>query len=81
MPVGELSFEDASHRADVSDPVYLEIMELVNNFCSWHKRYLWRFTGMEPANLQSRLNLYVYLSGSSGATRGGPSWKGRFVIS
>ena len=50
-----------SYKADVRDPVYLEKMALVNNLCSWIKRYLWRFTGMDPANLQSYLNLYVYL--------------------
>ena len=33
----------------------------MNNLCSWIKRYLWRFTGMDPGNLQSYLNLYVYL--------------------
>ena len=36
-------------------------MALVNNLCSWIKRYLRRFTGMDPKNLQSYLNLYVYL--------------------
>lgn len=50
-----------SYKADVRDPVYLECMEMVNNLCSWLKRYLWRFTGMDPANLQSYLNWYVYL--------------------
>ncbi|WP_050340945.1 IS1595 family transposase [Olsenella sp. oral taxon 807] len=50
-----------AYRADVGDPVYLERMSLVNNLCSWLKRYLWRFTGMDPKNLQSYLNWYVYL--------------------
>ena len=50
-----------SYRADVRDPAYLECMQMVNNLCSWLKRYLWRFTGMDPANLQSYLNWYVYL--------------------
>ena len=35
-------------------------MAMVNNRCSWVKRYLWRFTGMDLANLQSYLNWYVY---------------------
>ncbi|MEE0448793.1 MAG: hypothetical protein UC928_02650, partial [Collinsella sp.] len=48
-------------RADVNDPVYLERMEMVNDLCSWLKRYLWRFTGMSPANLQAYLDWYVYL--------------------
>ena len=59
--VRELKLEDEAHKADVRDPGYLEAMELVNNLCSWIKRYLWRFTGMDPDNLQSYLNLYVYL--------------------
>lgn len=50
-----------SYKADVRDPIYLECMEMVNSLCSWLKRYLWRFTGMDPANLQSYLNWYVYL--------------------
>jgi len=52
---------DEACRADVRDPEYLECMAMVNNLCSWIKRYLWRFTGMDPANLQSYLNWYVYL--------------------
>lgn len=59
--VREKSLEDESYKADVRDPAYLEAMGLVNNLCSWLKRYLWRFTGMDPKNLQSYLNLYVYL--------------------
>ena len=50
-----------SYKADVNDPEYLESMELVNNLCSWLKRYLWRFTGMSMSNMQSYLNWYVYL--------------------
>ena len=50
-----------AYRADVRDPVYLECMALVNNLCSWLKRYLWRFTGMDPGNLQLYLDWYVYL--------------------
>ena len=59
--VRELGLTDESYKADVRDPAYLEAMALVNNLCSWIKRYLWRFTGMDPKNLQSYLNLYVYL--------------------
>lgn len=50
-----------AYKADARDPAYLECMALVNNLCSWLKRYLWRFTGMDPANLQSYLNWFVYL--------------------
>lgn len=53
--------EDVAYKADVSDPLYLEAMAMVNNLCSWIKRYLWRFPGMDPKNLQSYLNWYVYL--------------------
>ena len=50
-----------AHGADVNDPAYLERMETVNDLCSWLKRYLWRFTGMSPRNLQVYLDCYVYL--------------------
>ena len=50
-----------AYKADVRDPVYLERVAMVNNLCSWLKRYLWRFTGMEMKNLQSYLNWFVYL--------------------
>ena len=50
-----------AYKADVRDPLYLECMAMVNSLCSWLKRYLWRFTGMEPKNLQSYLNWFVYL--------------------
>lgn len=59
--VRENGLVDEGYKADVRDPAYLEAMALVNNLCSWIKRYLWRFTGMDPGNLQSYLNLYVYL--------------------
>lgn len=59
--MGELSLGDESYKADVRDPAYLEAMALVHNLCSWVKRYLWRFTCMDPANLQPYLNLYVHL--------------------
>lgn len=50
-----------AYKADVTDPAYLDAMEMVNNLSSWLKRYLWRFTGMDPANLQSYLDWFVYL--------------------
>ena len=50
-----------AYKADIRDPVYLEQVAMVNNLCSWIKRYLWRFTGMDMKNLQSYLNWYVYL--------------------
>ena len=50
-----------AYKADVRDPVYLERVAMVNNLCSWIKRYLWRFTGMDMKYVQSYLNWYVYL--------------------
>lgn len=58
--VRENGLADESYRADARDPECLEAMELVSNLCSWLKRQLWRFTGMDPENLQPCLNLYVY---------------------
>lgn len=52
---------DEAYKADVRDPAYLECMAMVNNLCSWLKRYLRRFVGMDPKNLQSYLNWFVYL--------------------
>lgn len=53
--------ESEARRTDVNDPVYLERMEMVNDLCSRLKRYLWRFTGMSPQNLQAYLDWYAYL--------------------
>lgn len=50
-----------AYKADTRDPVYLERVAMVNNLCSWVKRYLWRFTGMDMKYIQSYLNWYVYL--------------------
>lgn len=50
-----------AYKADVKDPVYLDRVAMVNNLCSWIKRYLWRFTGMDMKYVQSYLNWYVYL--------------------
>jgi len=52
---------DEAYRADTKDPEYLQAMEMINSLCSWIKRYLWRFPGMKPENLQSYLNWFVYL--------------------
>lgn len=46
----------------MSDPTYLQWMAIMDNLHSWLKRYLWRFTGMSMANLQSHLNWFMYLS-------------------
>lgn len=52
---------DEAYKADVNDPAYLEAMGLVNNLCSWLRRYLFRFPGMKKENLGSYLNWFVYL--------------------
>ena len=80
VPVRENGLADESYKADARDPEYLEAMELVSNLRSWLKRYLWRFTGMDPGNLQSYLNLYVYFFRVSATTRGGPRSQGWSAI-
>lgn len=45
--------ESKAHGVDVNDLVHPERMEMVNDLCSWLKRYLWRFTRMSPRNLQA----------------------------
>lgn len=52
---------DGAYKADANGTVYLESMAMVNNLCSWLRRYLFRFPGMKMANLQSYLNWSVYL--------------------
>lgn len=59
VPAGENGLADESYKADARDLEYLEAMEPVNNLRSLPKRYLWRFTGMDPGGLQSYLNPYV----------------------
>lgn len=61
LPIIDLSRCQETYKADLADPVHLDAMEMANNLSSWLKRYLWRFTGMGPANLQSYLNWFVYL--------------------
>lgn len=51
--------DSEAYSADVNDPVYLERMKMANDTCSWLKRYLWRFTGMSPRNLQAYLDWNV----------------------
>ena len=57
--VRENGLADEPCKADARDPEHLEAMELANSPCSWLRRYLWRFAGMDPESLQSCLNLYV----------------------
>ena len=52
---------DRPYGADTKDPEYLEHMAMVNNLCSWIRRYLRGYVGMDVKNLQSYLNWYAYL--------------------
>ncbi|ACV21384.1 Transposase and inactivated derivatives [Slackia heliotrinireducens] len=52
---------DRPYKADTKDPEYLEKMAMVNNLCSWIRRYLHGYVGMDVKNLQSYLNWYAYL--------------------
>ena len=59
--VKKLDLVDERYKANTSDPEYLLHMALVNNLCSWIRRYAGRFSCMKSANLQSYLNWFVYL--------------------
>lgn len=56
-----LNCKEELYKANKTDKEYLEKMELINNMCSWLKRYLYRFTSMRVENLQSYLNWFIYL--------------------
>ena len=66
--IRELDLVDEAYKADLKDKNYLENMALINNMCSWLKRYIYRFIGMRTDNLQSYLNWFVYLFRVKGAT-------------
>lgn len=59
--INSLNCKEEVYKAIKTDKEYLERMELVNNMCSWLKRYLYRFTSMRVENLQSYLNWFIYL--------------------
>ncbi len=63
---------DEAYKADLKDKNYLENMALINNMCSWLKRYLYRFIGMRIDSLQSYLNWFVYLFRVKGAAERWP---------
>lgn len=52
---------DRPFKADTKDPDYVEHMAMVNNLCSWIRRYLRGYVGMNLKYLQSYLNWYAYL--------------------
>lgn len=66
--VEKLNLNSEVYKADKNSKEYLENMALINNMCSWLKRYLFRFIGMKIENLQSYLNWFVYLFRVKGNT-------------
>ena len=67
MLIEKLELVSEAYTADTKDKNYLENMALINNMCSWLKRYVYRFIGMRMDNLQSYLNWFVYLFRVKGA--------------
>lgn len=63
-----LNLKSETYIADPHGKNYIENMALINNLCSWLKRYLFRFIGMDLENLQSYLNWFVYLFRVKGNT-------------
>lgn len=59
--IEKLNLESQVYIADTKSTTYKEKMAMINNLCSWIKRYLYRFVGMDTQNLQSYLNWFVYL--------------------
>ena len=59
--IKELDCTEEFYKANTKDELYLEKMSLINNMCSWLKRYIRRFVGMDINNLQSYLNWFIYL--------------------
>ena len=67
-----LEMTEEFYKTNTHDKEYLENMTLINNMCSWLKRYIYRFIGMRMANLQSYLNWFVYLFRVKGAVEQWP---------
>lgn len=59
--IRELNLKSEVYKANTKDSSYFEKMALINNMCSWIKRYIWRFIGMDVENLQTYLNWFIYL--------------------
>ena len=59
--IDALSLKSEVYIANTKDSEYIKNMAMINNMCSWLKRYIWRFIGMEVENLQSYLNWFIYL--------------------
>ncbi len=59
--IDKLGCRSKVYKADIKSKEYLENMALINNMCSWLKRYIFRYVGMRKENLQSYLNWFVYI--------------------
>ena len=70
--IKELDLKEEFYKTNTHDKEYLENMTLINNMCSWLKRYIYRFIGMRMTNLQSYLNWFVYLFRVKGAVEQWP---------
>ena len=49
--IKELDLKEEFYKSNTHDKEYLENMALINNICSWLKRYIYRFIGMRMTNL------------------------------
>ena len=58
--IDELNCTDEIYKANIKDKEYIKNMALINNMCSWLKRYIFHFTSMRVENLQSYLNWFIY---------------------
>jgi len=72
MLIEKLDLTSEVYIANAKDKNYLQNMALINNMCSWVKRYIYRFIGMRMENLQSYLNWFVYLFRVKGAAERWP---------
>lgn len=45
--IRELNLKSEIYKANTKDSLYFKKMALINNMCSWIKRYIWRFIGMD----------------------------------
>lgn len=65
--IKNLNLYSETYIADTKDKTYLIEMALINNLCSWIKRYIYRFIGMRKEYLQSYLNWFAYMFRVNGA--------------
>lgn len=59
--IEKLNCDHELFKCNTKSKYYLKNMALINNLCSWIKRYIYRFVGMKPKHLQSYLNWFVYM--------------------